>query len=311
MQPKDNSPVTSRGLKQGGASPPLHRDAGVIEPRIFASPELAARIESAEAALVAGAGAAVNPPLANGATLVQELAGGVAVFTSPGSPFNKLAGLGFGGPIEEAELSAVEEFFEAQEARVQVEVSSLADPGVVASLSRRGYELVGFENVLGLRLPMTPRGTSARITIEVADTDDLEPWLDIVIAGFASPDPVGVPSHESFDAGAVRGAVRDLVRAGGVTQYLARCDGAAAGGASMRIDRGIAQLCGAATLPEQRRRGVQSALLDRRLADAGTAGCDLAVVTTQPGSKSHENVQKFGFELLYTRAVLLSPERKH
>jgi ribosomal protein S18 acetylase RimI-like enzyme len=79
----------------------------------------------------------------------------------------------------------------------------------------------------------------------------------------------------------------------------------------MRIDRGIAQLCGAATLPEQRRRGVQSALLDRRLADAGTAGCDLAVVTTQPGSKSHENVQKFGFELLYTRAVLLSPERKH
>ena len=34
-------------------------------------------------------------------------------------------------------------------------------------------------------------------------------------------------------------------------------------------------------------------------------GCDLAVVTTQPGSKSQENVQRRGFELLYTRAVLV------
>jgi hypothetical protein len=29
------------------------------------------------------------------------------------------------------------------------------------------------------------------------------------------------------------------------------------------------------------------------------------VVTTQPGSKSQENVQRLGFELLYTRAILV------
>jgi GNAT superfamily N-acetyltransferase len=64
-------------------------------------------------------------------------------------------------------------------------------------------------------------------------------------------------------------------------------------------------LCGAATLPAFRRRGVQSALLHARLAQARQAGCDLAVVTTQPGSKSQENVQRAGFELLYVRAVLV------
>ena len=73
----------------------------------------------------------------------------------------------------------------------------------------------------------------------------------------------------------------------------------------MRLFEGVAQLCGAATLPAHRRRGVQSALLDARLAIAGQSGCDVAVVTTQPGSKSQENVQRRGFELLYTRAILV------
>ena len=62
---------------------------------------------------------------------------------------------------------------------------------------------------------------------------------------------------------------------------------------------------GAATRPSHRRRGVQSSLLAARLARAAEAGCDVAVVTTQPGSKSQQNVQRQGFELLYTRAVLV------
>lgn len=50
---------------------------------------------------------------------------------------------------------------------------------------------------------------------------------------------------------------------------------------------------------------MQSALLAERLAVAGRTGCDVAVVTTQPGSKSQENVQRQGFHLLYTRAILV------
>jgi GNAT superfamily N-acetyltransferase len=71
------------------------------------------------------------------------------------------------------------------------------------------------------------------------------------------------------------------------------------------MSEGVAQLCGAATLPAHRRHGVQAALLGTRLAAAARAGCDLAVVTTLPGSKSQHNVQRRGFELLYTRAVLV------
>jgi len=78
-----------------------------------------------------------------------------------------------------------------------------------------------------------------------------------------------------------------------------------AGGASLRLQDGIAQLAGAATLPEHRGQGVQSALLRYRLQAAARRGCDVAVVTTQPGSKSTENVQRFGFSLLYVRAILV------
>ena len=77
-----------------------------------------------------------------------------------------------------------------------------------------------------------------------------------------------------------------------------------AGTASMRTADGIAQLCGSTTLPAHRRRGVQSALLDHRLALARRAGCATAVITTQPGSKSQQNAQKQGFALLYSRNVL-------
>ena len=91
----------------------------------------------------------------------------------------------------------------------------------------------------------------------------------------------------------------------GFSRYLARRDGVSAGGASLRVFEGVAHLCGAATLPAHRRRGVQTALLSERLAAAAGGGCDVAVVITQPGSKSQENVQRQGFHLLYARAVLV------
>ena len=50
---------------------------------------------------------------------------------------------------------------------------------------------------------------------------------------------------------------------------------------------------------------MQTALLAARLSNAARQGCEIAVVTTQPGSKSQQSVQRRGFELLYTRAILV------
>jgi GNAT superfamily N-acetyltransferase len=188
---------------------------------------------------------------------------------------------------------------------VQIELAHLAEPAIGAFLTGRGYRLVSFENVLGLALGGEPeRVTPAGVEVRPSGDDEFGSWLDVVAAGVAHPDTQGVPSHEEFPREVIEAAERDFAAAG-VIRYAALRDGVMAGGASIRMTAGVAQLTGAATAPAHRRRGVQTALLSARLADAASAGCDIAVVTTQPGSKSQQNVQRRGFDLLYTRAVLV------
>jgi GNAT superfamily N-acetyltransferase len=95
------------------------------------------------------------------------------------------------------------------------------------------------------------------------------------------------------------------MEAAGAQRYLALIDGVAVGTSSMRIADGVAHFAGTATSAPYRRRGVQSALIAARLSEAKAAGCDLATVTTGPGTKSQQNLQRRGFDLLYTRALLL------
>ncbi|CDO09554.1 acetyltransferase, gnat family protein [Mycolicibacterium cosmeticum] len=257
----------------------------------FPGTELAARIEAAETALISAGAAEVRP-----------LAGGAACFAGPDSPLTKVVGLGFGGVPTDAELDEIERDYARRGAPVQVELSNLADPRIGALLTGRGYRLVSFENVLGTR-PVAEPGVPG-VRVDKARAAELQAWIDVVVDGFAHPDAEGVPSHEEFPRDVLAAAVRDMVAAGAVT-YLARCQDTIAGGASMRLTDGVAQLTGAATAPAFRRRGVQSALLSARLSDAHAAGADIAVVTTSPGSRSQQNVQRKGFQLLYTRAILV------
>ena len=272
---------------------------------LFCDTALAGRIERVEAQLIAKASEAARRRRADAAGFVIPIAGGVASFAEEGSPFNKVAGLGFGGVPSAAALDEIERAFAACGAPVQIELAHLADPAIGALLTGRGYRLVSFENVLGLALTGEPeRVTPAGIEVRPSGDDEFESWLDVVADGVAHPDTQGVPSHEEFPREVVARAERDFAAAG-VVRYAALRDGVIAGGASFRMAEGVAQLTGAATAPAHRRRGVQTALLSARLADAAAAGCDIAVVTTQPGSKSQQNVQRRGFDLLYTRAVLV------
>jgi GNAT superfamily N-acetyltransferase len=268
---------------------------------LFCSTDLAERIERVEKQLITAATEAARERV--GATaFVMPIAGGAACYAEEDSPLNKIVGLGFGGVPSGEALDEVEQAFAARRCPTHVELSTLADPAIGAALTARGYQLVSFENVLGRAVDQQrPPDTSG---VEIRLSDDPATYLDVVADGFAHPDEEGVPSHEDFPREVIGKAMADMEQAG-VRSYLALLDRVVAGGGSMRISEGVAQLTGAATAPAHRRRGVQTALLSKRLADAARAGCDVAVVTTQPGSKSQQNVQRRGFHLLYTRAVLV------
>ena len=279
----------------------------------FATASLVRRIEQAEASLMAGFGRAAALKRPGDEIYMGTIAGGTAIAAGPLAPISKIAGLGF-EPLDEAALERVEQEFARRNTPVRAEIASLADPEVGALLSRRGYVLSGFENVLGLDLaPSGPVGRPvqhAGVAAARISPDESALWTDTVVTGFLSPDTFDAPpSGETVDRQALDDIFSNLDAVDGLVRYLARRGSEVAGGGSMRICNGVAQLCGAATLPQHRRQGVQTTLLRERLAEARRGGCDLAVVTTQPGSNSQQSTERQGFELLYVRAILIKGVR--
>lgn len=278
---------------------------------MFANASLARRIERAEVGLILEGAAVGGRRVPRDQPVIVELNGGAAVYIEPGSPFNKVVGLGFAGVPDLAVVGSIEQRFAERQAPLQFEVSTLAEPELLRLLTSRGYNLVGFENVLGIAIDtaLVERLSSVSADfVEVTRASDAESslWLDLVAEGFLHPDVFDGPaSHETIPREVLERVFGDTIGAQGFERFIARRGGMPAGGASFRVQDGVAQLSGAATLPAHRRRGVQSALLRHRLLEAGRRGCDVAVVTTQPGSKSQENAHRAGFALLYARALLV------
>lgn len=272
---------------------------------MFADAVLAARIDQAEARLSEAVATALRDHDAAARATIVPVAGGAAVFARRGSPMNKLIGAGFDAPLDDATLDAIEAAWTERGEPVRVELATLAHPEAAERLSARGYGLLGFEHVLVRALASVP-ASAAHVRVEVGADDDA--WMRVLVAGFAAGDGTGA-AVDDFGHDVIAQVMHDFGAATGFARYVARLDGAAVGAATMRIDDGIALLCGATTLPHARRRGVQGALLATRLADARDAGCTLAVVTTAPGSISQSNVMRSGFELGYARAILVRPAR--
>ena len=162
---------------------------------MFANATLAARIERAECGMLTELTDAAATRRVKEAVFCARVAGGIAAFTGPGSPANKFAGLGFDGVPSAADLDMVERAFAERSAPLQVEFSSLGNPAVARLLTARGYELIGFENVLGrpLNLSELEAGDSATIAIERVGADAASTWMDVVATGFLNPSnrPIG------------------------------------------------------------------------------------------------------------------------
>src|SRR6184192_4161251 len=110
---------------------------------LFCDTALAGRIERVEVQLI-GQGSEAARRRSGAAGFVIPVAGGVASFAGEGSPFNKVAGLGFGGVPDPAALDEIEQAFAACGSPVQIELPHLADPAIGELLTGRGYRLESF-----------------------------------------------------------------------------------------------------------------------------------------------------------------------
>jgi GNAT superfamily N-acetyltransferase len=272
---------------------------------LFADLELAQRVEAAWDLLGVENALVQKRLVPKYGAEVLAVGGGHAVFLGPGSPLSQAQGLGLHGSVAEADLALMEAFFRERGTTIQIEVASLADPLLLPALSRRGYLIMEQTHTLvsprkawvSREQPLHQSSSSGVMELVRVKADGLEHWVDVVLRCFFEEPEAPPPT--------LRDGAIAMAMVSGVTAWLARVDGQPAGGGSLFIHDGLALICGDGTLPNFRHRGVQTALLRARLTHALAAGCDLAVICTQPGSGSQRNAERQGFRVVYARTMMI------
>lgn len=260
--------------------------------RYFCDTDLSFRLESVDArgsAEFATAYADVYP--GSGACSI-EVAGGVAAFAGVSSPLSQSFAVGLRGDVSAEDFGTLEEFFLSRRTPAVFEVSPYAHPSLFEHLGARCYRAVEHTNVLILPLSAVPEAPASNVVVREAGPEDEEAWVRAISRGFAETDDM-LELMESI--------ARVSFRSRGAHRFVAEIDGTAVAGGSLGIRDRVAALAGAATLPEHRRRGAQNALYAYRLRFALEHGCEIAMVSTAPGSGSQRNAERRGFRVVYTR----------
>lgn len=255
--------------------------------------DLARTLERAEAtANAAFVEARAQVDASVGATWI-DVAGAYAMFDGVGSPLTQTFGLGLFDSFLENEFALAEAFFSARGSPTFHEVSSFAPDATQRLLPERGYAPIEHSMVL-IRTTATDRDQGSRsVTVRRIRPSESEGWARVAAQGWSS---------EGAELAAfVERLGRVSARARGMHCFLAEADGRPIAAASLHLTSDVALLAGASTIPPERRRGAQLALLRARLAYAEVQGTDLAMVVTQPASASQRNAERQGFVAVYSR----------
>lgn len=266
---------------------------------LFADLPLARRLELHEGYGIATSMAMLGQLQPAIGAMFERVAGAYAIFAGCDSPISRAIGLGVNGPVSAAEVAQVEEFYRSRQAQAQIALCPLADASLKQLLNERGYRVGEFDNVWVQRLDAAgeANGVSADgVIVREAEAGDADAWIHAVSGGFAGKEELQAAELEIATV---------FFREPQTRCFLSLVDGRPAGGGAMFIHDNVAAFFSGSTLPVARGRGAQTALLQVRLRAAREAGCDLALIKTAPGNTSQRNVQRAGFQLAYTKVMMI------
>ncbi len=232
---------------------------------------------------------------------VEPICGGHMIFAGLNSPIGRTVGMGFDGSATAADLDRMEQFYRSHGAPSQIDVCPLTDPSLSQMLKQRGYVMTELNNVLFRRIDKDkedPVSAPAGTIIRQGHAEEANAFSAIVVRSF-------FPNNDAPEGFAEM--IAPIYQAEGAILFTAEVDGATvacAAGLSIPEHR-IVALFGAGTLTEFRGRGLQTALLRRRMEAARKAGCEYAVIVTLGGTTSMRNAQRLGFQVAYSKATLL------
>jgi GNAT superfamily N-acetyltransferase len=223
----------------------------------------------------------------------MECGGAYAVFDGIDSPCTQSFGLGLFAELNEATLNAIEKFLLDHEAPVMHEVSPFAGVAALDLLCRRGYRPIEMSSVVYRSVAPPAPTHNGEVTLRIIGADEAELWSETSARGWAHDHPE--LKQFLLEFGMISTAREQTV------SFVAEVDGKPGAAGVLCLHEGVAVFAGSATVPELRRRGLQSALLEARMNHAFEHGCDLAMMAAMPGSDSQRNAERKGFQIAYTR----------
>jgi hypothetical protein len=182
----------------------------------------------------------------------------------------------------------------------RIEFCPFAQQSFIELLGNRRYHLTEYANVFYLAPPKTNIGPPPETRAEICKIgrDEAELWASTVAEGFRDEEEVTRSDQETLVT---------FARLPATTCFIAFVQGrpAGAGGAAFYRYGNTGMLFRASTLPRFRNSGIHNRLLHTRISLASSMGCDLLFLIVVPGSQSHRNAQRRGFQVAYTRTTLL------
>jgi hypothetical protein len=260
---------------------------------IHTNQALAYKLESAEAANQVNFVRTHNRMFEDSKATYEKIGTGYAVFAGADSPLTQTFGLALDDSFTEDQIGKLEDFYREKDSPVNIEVCHLSDIRLSRLLIGHGYQISEYSNVLLRSISADDRfEVTGNNQIHEVGRDEIKGYAAVISEGFLETKAIPESFLELFVVCfnqpncSIFGAVKN--------QHLA-------GGGALFIQNEVALFGGASTLPEFRNQGIQTDLLKIRLQDAQAKGCRWAMVTTSPGSVSQKNVERQGFQVVYSR----------
>ncbi len=223
-----------------------------------------------------------------------ESGGTYAVFNGVDSPITQSFALGLFEELGPESLQPVERFFLDRGTAAVHEISPFAGVAALDLLCRRNYRPVELSSVLYRQIERADTQSSTAVRVRIISPAEAELWASTSARGWADDHPELLNVVQEF--GRMVASAPD-----GTVCFLADIGGQPGAAGVLVLHQGVALLGGSSTVPELRRRGLQTALVAERMRYAHEQGCDLAMIVTEPGSNSQRNAERKGFQIAYTR----------
>lgn len=238
-------------------------------------------------------------------SITFPFADGHAVLCGAGMYVNQVLGAGFDTLPDDAEFERFEAAAAALGLPARLEVHEHTMPELAGRLAARGYVAEDDDRTAGLALELgagPDTATALPLDVRIVETDaDLARWQEATAAGWGHDTPERRLASDRFCAAA------HATQTPGLLLAHSPDDGRIVGCGSLSIRDSVAQLGGMSTLPAERGRGVQQAMVRHRLDLAGAAGCELAVTHADVDGGSIRNLHRLGFVTTHTKTAWSRP----